>query len=78
MDKEIREKIRDGISSAARENDMTLSHAYERIEFLMRCGLNSPVPEVRAFWRRIPAEEKYPTVEETVGYLTAVYMGLIN
>lgn len=78
MEENIRELIRDCISQVAQENGMSLDEACERIDCVMRYGLNSPVPEVRAFWRRIPAEEKYPTSEETVGYLTAVYMGLIN
>lgn len=78
MEEKIRKMIRDRISSVALENGMSLSQACERIEATMRHGLKSTAPEVRAFWRRIPAEEKFPTAEEVVGYLTAVYMGLID
>lgn len=78
MDREIRDKIRDAMASAAGVSGMTQKHAREHIELQIRRGLNSSDPEVRAFWRRIPAEGKYPTAEEAVGYLAAVRMGLID
>lgn len=78
MEKEIRKRIREGILSAAEEHGMSLTDACDRIELTLRCGLKSSVPEVRAFWRRIPTEGNHPTAEEIVGYLTAIYIGLID
>lgn len=77
MDMNTRDCIRRIMDEFASQNGMPREELYQCICEQIARGMKSKDPSVRAFWKRIPAEDAWPTPEEAIGYIAAVRLGFI-
>ena len=67
--------IMDVLQRVADQNGVPLSVVLEEIERVIDSGVDSPNPQVRVRWKRIPRRSAKPTVVELMAYLVDRAMG---